>query len=64
MASRLASGQAKRQLEHLAGKFNWAYQSSVWGGGTFLCRILHTINHLAQPSAKYQLTSAFYADIQ
>ena len=55
---------SKRQLEHLAGKLNCAYRVVYGGGGTFLRRILDTINHLAQPSTKYQLTSGFYADIQ
>ena len=54
---------SKRQLQHLAGKFNWACRV-VYGGRTFLHRILDTINQLAQRSAQYQLTFGFYADIQ
>ena len=50
-------------MQHLAGKLNWAFRVVYWGR-TFLHRILDTINHLAQPSTKYQLTSGFYADIQ
>ena len=54
---------SKRQLQQLAGKLNWACRV-VSGGRTFLRRILDIISSLKSPSARYKLSSDFYADIQ
>ena len=52
----------KRQLQSLAGRLNWACRV-VYGGRTFLCRILDAMNSMQSPSAKYKLTGDFYADL-
>ena len=54
---------SKRQLQKLAGKLNWACRV-VFGRRTFLRRILDIISSLKSPSARYKLSSDFYADIQ
>ena len=54
---------SKRQLQQLAGKLNWACRV-VFGGRTFLRCILDIISSLKSPSARYKLSSDFYADIQ
>ena len=51
----------KTQLQRLAGKLNWACRV-VYGGCTFLRRILDTMNSMS-PSAKHRLTPSFYRDI-
>ncbi|KAL9978914.1 hypothetical protein ACROYT_G016498, partial [Oculina patagonica] len=51
----------KNQLQRLAGKLNWACRV-VYGGRTFLRRILDTMNSMS-PSAKHRLTASFYCDI-
>ena len=53
----------KKQLQQLAGKLNWACQV-VFGGRTFLRRILDTMNSLTPSSAKCRLSGAFHLDIQ
>ena len=53
----------KKQLQQLAGKLNWACRV-VYGGRTFLRRILDTMNSLQSPTAKKRLDPEFYADIQ
>jgi len=45
----------------MAGKLNWACRV-VYGGCTFLCRILDMMNSMS-PSAKHRLTASFYRDI-
>ena len=53
---------SKRQLQVLAGKLNWACQV-VFGGRTFLRRILDAMNSLQSPSARFRFTPEFYADL-
>ena len=53
---------SKRQLRSLAGKLNWASRV-VYGGRTFLRHILDAMNSLQSPSAKFQCTPEFYADL-
>lgn len=53
----------KRQLQQLAGKLNWACKV-VFGGRTFLRRILDLMNTLPKQSSKCCLTSEFYSDIE
>ena len=52
---------SKKQLQRLAGKLNWACRV-VYGGCTFLRRILDTMNALS-PSGKFRLDSSFRSDI-
>eukprot|EP00112_Aurelia_sp_Birch-Aquarium-sp1_P001293 Seg1135.2 transcript_id=Seg1135.2/GoldUCD/mRNA.D3Y31 product="hypothetical protein" protein_id=Seg1135.2/GoldUCD/D3Y31 len=52
----------KHQLQQLAGELNWACRV-VYGGRTFLRRILDCMNLLVLPNAKYQLTPEFRKDI-
>lgn len=52
---------SKKQLQRLAGKLNWACRV-VYGGRTFLRRILDTMNALS-PSGKFRLDSSFRSDI-
>ena len=52
----------KRQLQKLAGKLNWACRV-VYGGPTFLCRVINHMNNLLSPGAKLLLTAEFRADI-
>ena len=51
----------KPELQWMAGKLNWACRV-VYGGCTFLCRILDMMNSMS-PSAKHRLTASFYCDI-
>ena len=53
---------SKRQLQTLAGKLNWACKV-VYGGRTFLRRIIDQMNMLSSPGAKLLLNSEFRADI-
>ena len=53
---------SKRQLQMLAGKLNWACRV-VYGGRTFLRRILDLMNRLNSPNAKLKLNAEFYADL-
>ena len=53
---------SKRQLQVLAGKLSWASRV-VYGGRTFLRRILDVMNGLKSPGAKFLLTDDFYADL-
>ena len=52
----------KRQLQQLAGKLNWACRV-VYGGRTFLCRILNCMNAMLSNRAKYYLTPEFRKDV-
>jgi len=52
----------KRQLQQLAGRLNWACRV-VYGGRTFLRRILTLMNSLQKQSAKCLLTKEFFKDI-
>ncbi|KAL9955063.1 hypothetical protein ACROYT_G042667 [Oculina patagonica] len=52
----------KKQLQRLAGKLNWACRV-VYGGRTFLWRILDTMNALS-PSGKYRLDQSFRNDLE
>ena len=58
----LHRGASKRQLQVLAGKLNWACRV-VYGGQTFLRRILDLMNRLNSPNAKLRLNAEFYADL-
>ena len=49
------------QLQRLAGKLNLPCRV-VYGGRTFLRRILDTMNSMS-PSTKHRLTPSFYRDI-
>ncbi|KAL9955790.1 hypothetical protein ACROYT_G037169 [Oculina patagonica] len=51
----------KNQLQRLAGKLNWACRV-VYGGRTFLRRVLDTMNSMSA-SAKHKLSDSFYRDI-
>lgn len=51
----------KPELQWMAGKLNWACRV-VYGGCTFLCRILDMMNSMS-PSTKHRLTASFYRDI-
>ena len=53
---------SKRHLQVLAGKLNWACRV-VYGGRTFLGRILDQINHLNCLNAKVKFNKEFYADL-
>ena len=53
---------SKRQLQVLAGKLNWACRI-VYGGRTFLRRIIDQICLLKSPRAKYKLSVEFFADL-
>lgn len=52
---------SKKQLQRLAGKLNWACRV-VYGGRTFLRRILDTLNSLSS-SGKFKLNGKFRSDI-
>lgn len=54
---------SKKQLQQLAGKLNWACRV-VYGGRTFLRRILDMLNLLQSPSAKVRLAAEFHEDIR
>ena len=53
---------SKRQLQQLAGRLNWACKV-VYGGRTFLRRILDLMNTLQKQSSKCLLSQDFYHDI-
>ena len=53
---------SKGQFQALAGKLNWACRV-VYGGRTFLRRILDQTNQLNSPNAKFKLNKDFYADL-
>ncbi|KAL9981545.1 hypothetical protein ACROYT_G010257 [Oculina patagonica] len=57
------SRATKKQLQSLAGKLNWACRG-VYGGRTFLRRILDMMNSLPSNATKYRLSSDFHADIR
>ena len=52
-----------KQLQQLADKLNWACRV-VYGGRTFLRRILDMLNLLQSPSAKVRLSAEFHEDIR
>ena len=52
----------KRQLQSLAGKLNWAAKV-VYGGRTFLRRILDMMNQLEESTSKRRLTLEFHRDL-
>ena len=53
---------SKRQLQQLAGRLNWACKV-VYGGRTFLRRILDLMNTLHKPASQCRLTLEFHRDI-
>ena len=53
---------SKRQLQGLAGKLNWSCRV-VYGGRTFLRRILDTMNSMRSASARCLLDCGFYEDL-
>ena len=52
----------KKQLQRLAGKLNWACRV-VFGGRTFLRRVLDTMNALSSRTAKCRLSKEFHQDL-
>ena len=58
----LRRGTSKRQLQVLAGKLNWACRV-VYGGLTFLRRIIDQMNLLNSSNAKFKLNQDFYDDL-
>ena len=53
---------SKCQLQHVAGKLNWACRVAH-GGRTFLRRILDSLNSLRSASAKFCFTPEFRKDL-
>ena len=53
---------SRRQLQGLAGKLNWACRV-VYGGPTFLRRILDTMNSVQSATATCLLDCGFYEDL-
>ena len=53
---------SKRQLQQLAGRLNWACKV-VYGGRTFLRRILDLMSSLASQSSKCILSEEFFKDL-
>ena len=53
---------SKKQLQQLVGKLRWAYRV-VYGGQTFLRRILDMLNLFQSPSAKVPLSAEFHVKI-
>ena len=53
---------SKRQLQSLAGRLNWVCHV-VYGGRTFFRCILDAMASLTSSSARYRLTSDFYANL-
>ena len=53
---------SKRQLQQLAGRLNWACKV-VFGGRTFLRRVLDLMNTLPNPASKCRLTLDFHRDM-
>ena len=56
------SRATKRQLQQLAGRLNWACKV-VYGGRTFLRRILDLMNTLPKPASQCRLSLDFHRDI-
>lgn len=54
---------SKKQLQQLVGKLSWACRV-VYGGQTFLRRILDMLNLFQSPSAKVPLSAEFHEDIR
>ena len=52
----------KRQLQRLAGKLNWACKV-VYGGRTFLRRLLDLMNSMPKSGSKSRLSYSFHQDI-
>ena len=61
--SRTRRRASKKQLQQLGGKLNWACRV-VYGGRTFLRRILDMLNSLGSPSAESRLSTEFHEDIK
>ena len=53
---------SKRQLQQLAGRLNWACKV-VFGGRTFLRRILDLMNSMSKPASQCRLTLEFHRDL-
>ena len=53
---------SKRQLQQLAGRLNWACKV-VYGGRTFLRRIIDLMNTLPKPGSQCRLTLDFHRDV-
>ena len=53
---------SKKQLQQLAGRLNWACKV-VYGGRTFLRRILNLMNTLCRQSDKCLLSEEFFKDL-
>lgn len=53
---------SKKQLQQLAGRLNWACKV-VYGGRTFLRRVLDLMNTLSSPASRCRLTPEFHRDI-
>ena len=53
---------SKRQLQQLAGRLNWACKV-VYGGRTFLRRILDLMNTLPKPASQCRPTLEFHRDM-
>ena len=56
-------GANEKQLQQLASKLNWACRV-VYGGRTFLRRILDILNLSQYPSAKVRLSVEFHEDVR
>ena len=54
---------SKRQLQQLAGRLNWACKV-VYGGRTFLRRVLDLMNTMPHSASKCRLTLAFHRDME
>ena len=54
---------SKKQLQQLAGRLNWACKV-VYGGRTFLRRILNLMNTLCRQSDKCLLSEEFFKDLK
>lgn len=53
----------KRQLQQLAGRLNWACKV-VFGGRTFLRRVLDMMNTMSSSASQCRLTPDFHRDIE
>ena len=58
----LCKRATKRQLQQLAGRLNWACKV-VYGGRTFLRRVLDLMNTLSSSASKCRLTLDFHRDM-
>ena len=54
---------SKRQLQQLAGRLNWACKV-VYGGRTFLRRVLDQMNTLPSPASRCHLSPEFHRDME